>query len=48
MIRKYILVKGLVQGIGFRPFVYKIALDNNIKGFIKNSSIGVIIDAEGR
>ncbi|PRR81531.1 carbamoyltransferase HypF [Clostridium vincentii] len=47
MIRKYILVKGLVQGIGFRPFVYKIALENNLKGYIKNSSIGVIIDTEG-
>lgn len=47
IIRKCILVKGLVQGIGFRPFVNKIALENNLKGFIKNSSIGVIIDAEG-
>lgn len=47
MIRKSILVKGLVQGIGFRPFVYKIALKNNVNGFIKNSSKGVIIDVEG-
>ena len=35
MIRKSILVKGLVQGVGFRPYVYKIALKNNINGFIK-------------
>jgi hydrogenase maturation protein HypF len=47
MIRKLILVKGLVQGVGFRPFVYKIALENSLKGFIKNSNIGVIIDIEG-
>jgi len=47
IIRKFILVKGLVQGVGFRPFAYKIALENNLKGFIKNSSVGVIIDAEG-
>lgn len=47
MIRKSILVKGLVQGVGFRPYVYKIALKNNINGFIKNSSNGVLIDVEG-
>lgn len=47
MIRKYILISGLVQGVGFRPFVYKIAMENDLKGFIKNSSIGVIIDVEG-
>ena len=47
MIRKLILVKGLVQGVGFRPFVYRIAIENSLKGFIKNSNIGVIIDVEG-
>ncbi|GFZ32261.1 carbamoyltransferase [Clostridium zeae] len=47
MLRKRILVKGLVQGVGFRPFVYKIALENNLKGFVRNGSIGVIIDVEG-
>lgn len=47
MIRKYIFVNGLVQGVGFRPFVYKIALENNLKGFIRNSSIGVTMDVEG-
>lgn len=47
MIRKNILVKGLVQGVGFRPFVYKIAIFNNLKGYIKNSSLGVTIEVEG-
>ena len=47
MIRKNILVKGLVQGVGFRPFVYKIAIINNLKGYIKNSSLGVTIEVEG-
>lgn len=47
MIRKYILIKGLVQGVGFRPFVYKIALKKHLNGYIKNSSIGVIVDVEG-
>lgn len=47
MIRKYIEVNGLVQGVGFRPFVYRIALENHLRGFIKNSSVGVVIDVEG-
>lgn len=48
MIRKYILVKGIVQGVGFRPFVYKIAIDNKLKGWVKNSCGGVYIDIEGQ
>ena len=48
MIRKYIVVKGIVQGVGFRPFIYKIALKNNLKGWVKNSSQGVYIDVEGQ
>ena len=47
MIRKYIIVKGIVQGVGFRPFIYRIALKNNLKGWVKNSSQGVYIDIEG-
>nr|WP_165000366.1 carbamoyltransferase HypF [Anaerophilus nitritogenes] len=46
--RKYIIVKGIVQGVGFRPFVYKIATYNNLKGWVKNSSEGVYIDVEGK
>lgn len=47
MIRKLIIVKGVVQGVGFRPFIYKIALKNNLKGTVKNTSNGVYIDIEG-
>ena len=46
-LRKYIVVKGVVQGVGFRPFVYKIAIDNNLKGWVNNNSKGVFIDIEG-
>jgi hydrogenase maturation protein HypF len=42
-----ILVKGLVQGVGFRPFVYNLAKSLNLKGYVINSSKGVIIEIEG-
>ena len=45
---KYIVVKGIVQGLGFRPFVYKLALDNNLKGNVHNSQDGVYINIEGK
>lgn len=45
---KYIVVKGIVQGVGFRPFIYKLALDNNIKGNVYNSQDGVYINIEGK
>ncbi len=38
---------GAVQGVGFRPFVYRIAVKNNLKGYIINSTEGVIIEIEG-
>ncbi|MBU3109514.1 carbamoyltransferase HypF [Clostridium gasigenes] len=47
MIRKYIVVKGIVQGVGFRPFIYKTALNNKLNGWVKNSCEGVYIDIEG-
>lgn len=47
MIRKYVVVKGIVQGVGFRPFVYKIATENKLNGWVNNTSEGVYIDVEG-
>ncbi|KMT22237.1 carbamoyltransferase HypF [Clostridium cylindrosporum] len=47
MIRKLVKVKGNVQGVGFRPFVYKIATENKLKGFVRNDSNGVYIEVEG-
>lgn len=40
-------IQGTVQGVGFRPFVYRLAHELNIKGWIVNSSAGVEIEAEG-
>lgn len=40
-------VGGLVQGVGFRPFVYHLALRHNITGWVKNTRAGVRIEATG-
>ncbi len=48
MKRLQIKIQGTVQGVGFRPFVYRIAKDRNLKGFIKNSPEGVLIEIEGK
>jgi hydrogenase maturation protein HypF len=45
--RKKILINGIVQGVGFRPFVYRLAHDMNLTGFIINSSKGVVVEIEG-
>ena len=42
-----ITVKGIVQGVGFRPFVYNLALAYDLTGTVLNSSRGVIIVIEG-
>ena len=34
-------VTGIVQGVGFRPFVYTIAIEHDLKGWVRNSSAGV-------
>lgn len=44
-IRKKIHVKGLVQGVGFRPFVYRLANELKIKGNVENRNDGVHIIA---
>ena len=45
--RLVITVSGVVQGVGFRPFVYHLAQRLNIKGWVCNTGTGVEIDAEG-
>jgi len=42
-----ISVKGVVQGVGFRPFVYQLANQFNLKGFVCNTSEDVRIEVEG-
>ncbi len=45
--RKHIQVRGVVQGVGFRPFVYKLARSLGLSGYVFNSSAGVTIEIEG-
>ena len=42
-----ILVRGIVQGVGFRPFVYNLAEKLGLAGYVLNSSAGVLIEVEG-
>ncbi len=42
-----IRVRGIVQGVGFRPFIYRIAGKYNLKGTVINDTEGVLIDVEG-
>ena len=43
-----IKVTGLVQGVGFRPFVYRLACRLSLSGFVRNQRDGVSITLEGR
>ena len=44
-----IRVKGIVQGVGFRPFVYRIAVANNLSGYVRNKGdAGIEILVEGK
>jgi hydrogenase maturation protein HypF len=47
MERRVIAVDGVVQGVGFRPFVYGLAASLELRGFVKNQAGGVVIDVEG-
>ena len=42
-----IAITGVVQGVGFRPFVYKLANEMRVKGFVTNTSEGVSVALEG-
>jgi hydrogenase maturation protein HypF len=46
-LRRSFVVKGVVQGVGFRPFVYGLAQKIGLSGWVKNSSAGVYLEAEG-
>src|SRR5512142_704659 len=45
--RLRICVRGAVQGVGFRPFVYRLALELSLCGWVNNSPQGVFIELEG-
>ena len=41
------VVQGRVQGVGFRPFIYRLALKHGLTGFVQNAPEGVIIEVQG-
>ena len=45
--RREVLARGVVQGVGFRPFVYRLATEEHLAGFIGNDNEGVTIEIEG-
>ncbi len=40
-------IKGIVQGVGFRPFVYNLAVSRQLKGYVKNTGEGVLLEVQG-
>jgi hydrogenase maturation protein HypF len=46
-IRRQIDVSGIVQGVGFRPYVYRLATQRRLSGTIRNTSAGVTIEIQG-
>ena len=42
-----IKIKGVVQGIGFRPFIYRLAGELELKGYVANTTSGVEIEVSG-
>ena len=47
IIRLQIKVNGIVQGVGFRPYISRLATENKLSGFVRNSDSGVEIEVEG-
>jgi hydrogenase maturation protein HypF len=46
-VRQQIEVSGIVQGVGFRPYIYRLAISRQLKGTIHNTSAGVTIEIQG-
>lgn len=45
--RLRITLRGAVQGVGFRPFVYRLATEMSLPGWVLNSSSGLVVEVEG-
>ena len=41
-------VEGTVQGVGFRPYVYRLAREEELGGFVLNDERGVLLEVDGR
>jgi hydrogenase maturation protein HypF len=47
LLRLRVTIRGAVQGVGFRPFIYRLAHELELSGWVNNTSQGVVIEAEG-
>jgi hydrogenase maturation protein HypF len=47
LLRRGVVVRGVVQGVGFRPFIYRLAQEEGLAGSIGNDTDGVTIEVEG-
>ncbi len=47
MVRASVHIRGIVQGVGFRPFIHKFVRERGLCGTIKNTSSGVELELEG-
>ncbi|HRR26113.1 MAG TPA: acylphosphatase, partial [Acidobacteriota bacterium] len=45
--RLHLQISGAVQGVGFRPFVYRLARELHLRGFVQNTSQGLNVQVEG-
>ena len=48
LMRLRVTAKGQVQGVGFRPFVFRLAKELELTGHVGNTSLGVNIEVQGR
>jgi hydrogenase maturation protein HypF len=46
-IRRRVRVRGIVQGVGFRPWVYRLAVARDLSGFVLNDADGVVVEVQG-
>jgi hydrogenase maturation protein HypF len=45
--RRRVRIRGIVQGVGFRPFVHRLATQHGLTGFVLNDGQGVVVEVEG-
>src|ERR1022692_3552707 len=46
-VRRQIEISGIVQGVGFRPYIYRLATVRRLSGTIRNTAAGVTIEIQG-
>src|SRR5512140_2237523 len=48
LVRRRVQITGVVQGVGFRPYIYRLAKECGLAGSVLNDSAGVDIEVQGR